>query len=166
LTHNSLFLYINGYGHRSGDFTKEQYVWTNRNILHSSQHEFRWGKGTDTALLRIIDALEDARVFGTEARMTLWDLRRAFDSVSRNFLRLSWTRLGVPADTATWLTGLDKGGSTYVSSPHLSYSITLNPDPLRKYYRKMNTSLRTRTKASMLSAALAKKMAPVLYAGL
>jgi hypothetical protein len=51
--------------------------------------------------------------------MTLWDLRRAFDSVSRNFLRLSWTRLGVPADTVAWLTGLDKGGSTYVSSPHL-----------------------------------------------
>ena len=52
-----------------------QAVWTNHNILHSSQHEFRWGQGTDTALLRIIDALEDAREFGTEARMTLWDLR-------------------------------------------------------------------------------------------
>ena len=96
-----------------------QAVWTNHNILHSSQHGFRWGQGTDTALLRIIDALEDAREFGTEARMTLWDLRRAFDSVSRNFLRLSWTRLGVPADTVAWLTGLDEGGSTYVSSPHL-----------------------------------------------
>jgi hypothetical protein len=65
------------------------------------------------------DALEDAREFGTEARMTLWDLRRAFDSVSRSFLRLSWTRLVVPADTIAWLTGLDEGGSTYVSSPHL-----------------------------------------------
>jgi hypothetical protein len=66
-----------------------QAVWMNHNTLHSSQNGFRWGQGTDTALLRIIDALEDAREFGTEARMTLWDLRRAFDSVSRNFLRLS-----------------------------------------------------------------------------
>jgi hypothetical protein len=80
-----------------------QAVWTNHNVLHSSQHGFRWRQGTDTALLRIIDALEDAREFGTEARMTLWDLRRAFDSVSRNFLRLSWTRLGVPADCVAWL---------------------------------------------------------------
>jgi hypothetical protein len=96
-----------------------QAVWTNHNILHSSQHGFRWGQGTDTALLRIIDALEDAREFGTEARMSLWDLRKAFDSVSRNFLRLSWTRLGVPADIVAWLTGLDEGGSTYVSSLHL-----------------------------------------------
>jgi hypothetical protein len=96
-----------------------QSVWTNHNILHSSQHGFRWRQGTDTALLRIIDALEDAREFGTEARMTLWDLRRAFDSVSRNFLRLAWTRLGVPAECVAWLTGLDEGGSTYVSSPHL-----------------------------------------------
>ena len=52
--------------------------------------------------------------------MTLWDLRRAFDSVSRNFLsRLAWARLGVPADCVAWLTGLDEGGSTYVPSPHL-----------------------------------------------
>jgi hypothetical protein len=38
-----------------------QAVWTNHNVLHSSQHGFRWRQGTDTALLRIIDALEDAR---------------------------------------------------------------------------------------------------------
>jgi hypothetical protein len=40
---------------------KIQAVRTNHNILHSSQHGFRYGQGTDTALLRIIDALEDAR---------------------------------------------------------------------------------------------------------
>jgi hypothetical protein len=55
----------------------------------------------------------------TEARLTLWDLRRAFDSVSRNFLRMAWTRLGVPDDCVTWLTGLDEGGKTYVASLHL-----------------------------------------------
>jgi hypothetical protein len=99
--------------------TRIQRVWTNHNILHSSQHGFRWKQGTDTALLRILDALEDARENNTEVRLTLWDLRRAFDSVSRNFLRMAWTRLGVPDDCVTWLTGLDEGGKTYVSSPHL-----------------------------------------------
>jgi hypothetical protein len=91
-----------------------QAVWTTHKILHSAQHGFRWGQGTDTALIRIIDALEDSREFGTQSRMTLWDLRRAFDSVSRNFLRLAWSRLGVPADCVAWLTGLDEGGSTYI----------------------------------------------------
>jgi hypothetical protein len=62
-------------------------VWTNHNILHSSQHGFRWRQGTDTALLRILDAMEDARESNTEAWLTLWDLRRVFDSVCRNFLR-------------------------------------------------------------------------------
>jgi hypothetical protein len=70
-------------------------VWTNHNIHHSSQHGFRWRQGTDTALLHVLDALEDARENNTEARLTLWDLRRAFDSVSRNFLRMAWTRLGL-----------------------------------------------------------------------
>jgi hypothetical protein len=73
-----------------------QKVWTNHNILHSSQHGFRWRQGTDTALLRILDALEDARENNTETQPTLWDLRRDFDSVSRNFLtlwdlRMAWT---------------------------------------------------------------------------
>jgi hypothetical protein len=72
------------------------------------------------ALLRIIDALKNAtRELGTEACMTLLNLRRALDSVGRNFLRMSWTHLGVRADYVAWLAGLDEGGSTYVSSPHL-----------------------------------------------
>jgi hypothetical protein len=37
-----------------------QRVWTNHNILHSSQHGFGWRQGTDTALLRIWKMLERA----------------------------------------------------------------------------------------------------------
>jgi hypothetical protein len=92
------------------DARRIQMVWTNHNILHSSQHGFKWRQGTDTALLRILDALENALENNTETWLTFWDLRRAFDSVSQNFLSIAWTRLGVPDDCVIRLTGVDEGG--------------------------------------------------------
>ena len=46
-----------------------------------------------------------------------WDIRRAFDSVPRGAMELSWTRLGVPANIARWLAIMDVGGPTAIRSP-------------------------------------------------
>ena len=36
-----------------------------------------------------------------------WDIKKAFDSVSKAIIRLAWTRLGVPPDLIEWLVELD-----------------------------------------------------------
>ena len=46
-----------------------------------------------------------------------WDIRRAFDSVPRGAVEISWTRLGVPAPIAHWLATMDVGGPTVIRSP-------------------------------------------------
>ena len=46
-----------------------------------------------------------------------WDIRRAFDSVPRGAMEISWTRLGVPAPIAHWLATMDVGGPTVIRSP-------------------------------------------------
>jgi hypothetical protein len=42
--------------------------------------------------------------------MAFWDVSRAYDSVSKPILKLSWLRLGVPDWAAEWLVDLDVGG--------------------------------------------------------
>jgi exonuclease III len=95
-------------------------VWDSHNILHHAQHGFRWRQGTDTAILKLINALEGTREGELPRFCTLWDVRKAFDSVPRNLLRLAWARLGVPPGIVRWLTGLDEDGLTFVKSPHMS----------------------------------------------
>lgn len=95
-------------------------MWDQHNILHHAQHGFRWRQGTDTAIIKLINALEGTREGETPRFCTLWDVRKAFDSVPRNLLRLAWSRLGVPGQVVQWLTGLDEDGLTFVKSPHMS----------------------------------------------
>ena len=95
-------------------------VWDSHNILHHAQHGFRWRQGTDTAILKLVNALEGTRDGDHPRFCTLWDVRKAFDSVPRNLLRLAWSRLGVPPDIVSWLTGLDEDGLTFVKSPHMT----------------------------------------------
>ena len=47
-----------------------------------------------------------------------WDITKAFDSVSKNVMKLAWTRLGVPEDWVQWLVGMDENGTTTVRTPH------------------------------------------------
>ena len=85
--------------------------------LAPAQHGFRPGRGTDTALLQFLNATEHA----VEAQLPLytssWDIRRAFDSVSREAMEVSWLRLGVPPTVARWLAYMDVGGPTVIRTP-------------------------------------------------
>ena len=47
-----------------------------------------------------------------------WDITRAFDTVSKNGMRMAWARLEVPQEWTNWLVQLNEGGMTVVRTPH------------------------------------------------
>jgi len=103
-----------------GIVAKIQTVWHRHNVLHPGQHGYRWRQGTDTALIRLINSMEDHEDSATEQYGTLWDIRRCFDSISKNLMKLAWSRLGVPDDTLEWFLDLDHQGLTFIWSPHMA----------------------------------------------
>ena len=71
-----------------------------------------------TASLMFINAIEEAVEKDEPLHVSSWDITRAFDSVSKNIIRLAWSRLGVPASWVQWLVGLDERGTLVVRTPH------------------------------------------------
>ena len=88
------------------------------NTLHRYQHGFIRGRSTMTASTLFINTLEDAIEKGQPLHTCTWDITKAFDSVSKNVMKLAWTRLGVPDDWVQWLVGMDEKGTTTVRTPH------------------------------------------------
>ena len=62
--------------------------------------------------------LEDAIEHDTPVHISSWDITRAFDSVSKNVMRLAWSRLGIPDEWVEWLVAMDVQGLTVVRTPH------------------------------------------------
>ena len=46
-----------------------------------------------------------------------WDMSKAFDSPSKNLLKLAWTRIWVPSNIAEYLVSLDVDAHTVIRSP-------------------------------------------------
>ena len=92
-------------------------AWDRHGILAEAQHGFCHRRGTDTALLQFINALEHAYETNSPLYTSSWDIRRAFDSVPREAMELSWLRLGVPPRTAAWIAHMDTDGQTAIRSP-------------------------------------------------
>ena len=65
-----------------------------------------------------INMLEEVIEKGKVLHTCSWDITRAFDSVSKNVMRMAWARLGVPQEWADWLVRLDEDGMTAVRTPH------------------------------------------------
>jgi hypothetical protein len=59
-----------------------QTIWNKENLLHANQHGFRWQRGTHTAVLHLLNQLELAESLDP-VYLTMWDIRRAFDSVPK-----------------------------------------------------------------------------------
>ena len=93
-------------------------TWNSHNTLHPSQHGFRSRRGTDTALLELQAMFEQSSFSSSPLYLSSWDVRKAFNSLSKNALRFSWTRLGVPFHIAELLVSLDEKGHTTVRSPY------------------------------------------------
>ena len=93
------------------------HLWEVHQTLTPSQHGFRRGHGTDSALMVHLNCFEHSRLSNTTLFLSSWDIRRAFDSVTKEAMDASWRRLGVPAATAHWIAHLDDQGPTAVRSP-------------------------------------------------
>ena len=58
-------------------------VWDQYDILAPAEHGFRPQRGNDTVLVKILNVLEQARESGAPVYSSSWDIKRAFDSISR-----------------------------------------------------------------------------------
>jgi len=105
-------LWINFFINRIKNF------WISQDILCSSQHAFLTSKSTEGALLQFRNTLEEVEETRSDLFLSSWDIKRAFDRVPKNILVLSWVRLGVPEHIASYLVGLDQGGTTVVRTPY------------------------------------------------
>jgi hypothetical protein len=93
-----------------------QSIWHKHNLLHPNQHGFRWQRGTHTAVLHLLNQLELADN-AEPTYLTMWDIRRAFDSVPKWLQRLAWARLGMATDDLEWFLRLDATGNIYIRTP-------------------------------------------------
>ena len=55
-----------------------------------AQHGFRARRGTDTALSQLVNAMEQADQMDTSLWISSFDIRQAFDSVSKELIHLGW----------------------------------------------------------------------------
>ena len=72
---------------------KLQTVWRRHDTLSVSQHGYSALRGTFTAMLQHLNMLEDAIESGTPLHSETWDMHKAFDSVSKNLMRMAWHRV-------------------------------------------------------------------------
>ena len=80
--------------------------WETHNILEKQQYAYRRGRRCSNCILQLINIMEHAEETQEEIFISSWDIRRAFDSVSRPMILLALERLGVPrivAEKIAWL---------------------------------------------------------------
>jgi hypothetical protein len=68
-------------------------LWEKEGLLDNAQNAYRCGRGTENALMQVINGLEEAQECATNIMATSWDKKRAFDSLSRNAARIALYRL-------------------------------------------------------------------------
>ena len=118
-------------------------VWKKHDVLQHTQHGFRAGYSTTTASIMFLNTLEDAIENDLPVHTSSWDITRAFDSVSKNVMRLAWARLGVPLSWIQWLIALDDNGLTVVRTPH---AVRMWDKKGRKGFRRKDKKLPSRQK--------------------
>ena len=104
-----------------------QRVWRARHTLNPSQHGCQSQLGTSTASILHIDSIEAAQEADKHLHRSSWDKSRAFDSVSKNLMRIAWHRHGVPLDILQYMVNMDLDGPTVVRTPHAA--VTWEDDP-------------------------------------
>jgi len=92
-------------------------IWEDECILAPTQHGFRRLRGTDSALLQVVNVLEQAHESQSPVYSSSWDIRRAFDSMTRPVMAMAWNHLVVPGEVANWLAFMDVDGIVMVKSP-------------------------------------------------
>ena len=93
-----------------------QCVWSTHGVPAENQH-CRSRRGCSTALLEFQAVQETAEETSTNVFFSSWDIRRAFDSISKTVIMMSWMRLGVPAAMAEYLVKIDDDSHTLIRTP-------------------------------------------------
>jgi len=93
------------------------YVWEKFNMMSDAQHGSRRGRSTDAAILQLQNLIEDSNTNQVPLYIAMWDITKAFDSVSKNVLKMSWARLGVPPLFADYIVDIDSAGGVTPRSP-------------------------------------------------
>ena len=96
-------------------------IWEREGILSDSQYGFRPRRSCEGPTMQVLDAQEEAEESGTEIHGSSWDIRRAFDTVPKSVLVMSWERLGVPKEAAKYIVDLDRECLTVPLTPHAKY---------------------------------------------
>jgi exonuclease III len=96
-------------------------IWERNDILSNSQYGFRNKRSCEGPTLQVLNAQEEAEESGTELHGSSWDIRRAFDSVPKEVLVMSWERLGVPSVVANYIVDLDRDCLTVPLTPHAQH---------------------------------------------
>ena len=86
-------------------------------LLDQRQHGGINGRSCETAVLRLITNMEEARERFTQLHIAQLDIRRAFDSVSFPLRLIGWLRVGMPLDLAQYLVSVDVDANTIVHTP-------------------------------------------------
>ena len=89
-------------------------LWEVYGALTPSQHGFRKGHGTDSALMVHLNCFEHAKSNNTPLFFSSWDIRRAFDPGGEGG---NGRQLVPPGSSAHWIAYLDDHGPTAVRSP-------------------------------------------------
>ena len=62
---------------------KIQRIWEKHNFLHNAQHGFRSKRSTDSATIQLLALIESAHLNNTPLYMASFDLKSAFDTLTR-----------------------------------------------------------------------------------
>jgi hypothetical protein len=86
-------------------------------LLDIAQNAYRHNKGTDSATLGLGNIFEVIREQETTGAFCSFDIKRAFDSVSKNLSRIALLRQGVPPVLADYIVRHDEHGAVFIRSP-------------------------------------------------
>ena len=95
-------------------------AWETHSALRPQQYGFRPGRSCESPIIQLLNNLEHSAEFSRDLFMSTWDIRRAFDSVSRPTILMALERLGVPHKIALYLSHFDVEDTVTLLSPHQS----------------------------------------------
>ena len=88
-------------------------------VLSPSQHAYQRRRGTDSATVQLINAIETANVRNTDLFICSIDAKGAFDNPSFPAQLYASIRVGIPFAFASYLQDLDNDARVLVRTPHI-----------------------------------------------
>ena len=92
-------------------------------MIHSTSHGYRYRKDCDTALLNLVNLQEEVQQRGGGCCISTWDMRKAFDSVHPDFVRIALQRMGLNNSHTDYYVRLNSAGRIIVRSPYAQHHI-------------------------------------------